>query len=248
VRDRRSASPALSPTSCKLKVDVFVVGAPGAVKKASKTIPIVFVITHDPVAAGYVDSLARPGANITGLTRLTRDLSEKRLELLKETVPTISRVGGIWSGAGSGFKRYEAAARTLQIPLHSLEVRSPNPNIEGAFQAAKKAGVNGVVTVTNIRITGYLKRIAEVANNRLPSMYERSEYVEAGGLMSYGASDDLFRRAVIYIDKLLKGAYPANLPVEQPKKFELVINLKTAKQISLTIPPHVLARADRVIR
>jgi putative tryptophan/tyrosine transport system substrate-binding protein len=249
VRDRRSASPALSPTSCKLKVEVLVVGAPGAVKKASKTIPIVFVITQDPVAVGYVDSLARPGANITGLTRLTRDLSEKRLELLKETVPTISRVGGIWSGAGSGFKRYEAAARTLQIPLHSLEVRSPNPNIEGAFQAAKKAGVNALLTVTNIRISAYLKRIAELANaNRLPSMFERSEYVEAGGLMSYGASDDLFRRAAIYVDKLLEGANPANLPVEQPTKFELVINLKTAKQIGFTIPPHVLARADRVIK
>jgi putative tryptophan/tyrosine transport system substrate-binding protein len=244
--------PSLVAELVQLKVDVLVVGSPGAVqeaKKVSKTIPIIFVITQDPVAAGYVDSLARPGGNITGLTRLTRDLSEKRLELLKEAVPSISRVGVIWSGAGNGFKRYEAAARTLQIPLHSLEVRSPKPNIEGAFQAAKKAGANAVVTVTNIRITGYLKRIAELANNnRLPSMFERSEYVEAGGLMSYGASDDLFRRAAIYVDKILEGANPANLPVEQPTKFELVINLKTAKQIGFTIPPHVLARADKVIR
>jgi putative tryptophan/tyrosine transport system substrate-binding protein len=244
--------PSLVAELVQLKVDVLVVGSPGAVqeaKKASRTIPIVFVITQDPVAAGYVDSLARPGGNITGITRLTRDLSEKRLELLKEAVPTISRVGVIWSGAGSGFKRYEAAARTLKIPLYSLEVRSPKPDFEGAFQAAKKAGANALVTVTNIRISAYLKRIAELANaNRLPSMFERSEYVEAGGLISYGASDKLFRRAAIYVDKILKGASPANLPVEQPTKFELVINLKTAKQIGFTIPPNILARADRVIR
>jgi putative ABC transport system substrate-binding protein len=244
--------PSLVAELVQLKVDMLVVGSPGAVqeaKKTSKTIPIVFVITQDPVAAGYVDSLARPGGNLTGLTRLTRDLSEKRLELLKEAVPTVSRVGVIWSGAGSGFKRYEAAAGTLKIPLHSLEVRSPKPDFEGAFQAAKKAGANALVTVTNIRISAYLKRIAELANsNRLPSMFERSEYVEAGGLMSYGASDELFRRAAIYVDKILKGAKPADLPVEQPTKFELVINLNTAKQIGLTIPPNVLARADRVIK
>jgi putative ABC transport system substrate-binding protein len=224
--------PSLVAELVQLKVDMLVVGSPGAVqeaKKTSKTIPIVFVITQDPVAAGYVDSLARPGGNITGITRLTRDLSEKRLD--------------------SGFKRYEAAARTLKIPLYSLEVRSPKPDFEGAFQAAKKAGANALVTVTNIRISAYLKRIAELANaNRLPSMFERSEYVEAGGLISYGASDKLFRRAAIYVDKILKGASPANLPVEQPTKFELVINLKTAKQIGFTIPPNILARADRVIR
>jgi putative tryptophan/tyrosine transport system substrate-binding protein len=202
----------------QLKVDVLIVGSPGAVqeaKKATKTIPIVFVITQDPVAAGYVDSFARPGSNVTGITRLTRDLSGKRLELLKETIPTISRIGILWSGAGNGFKRYEAAARTLKIVLHPLEVRSPKPDFEGAFQAARKVGVNALVTVTNIRISAYLKRIAELANkNRLPSMFERSEYVEAGDLMSYGASDDLFRRAAIYVDKILKGANPANLPVE----------------------------------
>jgi putative ABC transport system substrate-binding protein len=236
----------------QLKVDVLVVGSPGAgqeAKKATKTIPIVFVITQDPVAAGYVDSFARPGSNVTGITRLTRDLSGKRLELLEETIPTISRIGILWSGAGNGFKRYEAAARTLKIVLHPLEVRSPKPDFEGAFQAARKAGVNTLVTVTNIRISAYLKRIAELANqNRLPSMFERSEYVEAGGLMSYGASDDLFRRAAIYVDKILKGANPANLPVEQPTTFELAINLKTAKQMDFTVPPHVLARADKVIR
>jgi putative ABC transport system substrate-binding protein len=168
---------------------------------------------------------------------------------LKETIPTISHIGILWSGAGNGFKRYEAAARTLKIVLHPLEVRSPKPDFEGAFQAARKAGVNALVTVTNIRISAYLKRIAELANkNRLPSMFERSEYVEAGGLMSYGASDDLFRRAAIYVDKILKGANPANLPVEQPTTFELTINLKTAKQMGFTVPPNVLARADKVIR
>ena len=249
---RAQRVPSLVAELVQLKVDVLVVGSPGAVqeaKKASKTIPIVFVITQDPVAAGYVDSLARPGGNITGITRLTRDLSGKRLELLKETIPTISRIAILWSGAGNGFKRYEAAASKLKMALESLELRSPDPNIEGAIQAAKKVEANALVTVTNIRITGYVNRIAELANkNRLPSMFERSEYVESGGLISYGASDDFVRRTAFYVDKILKGANPANLPVEQPTKFELVINLKTAKQIGFTIPPNILLRADRVIR
>jgi putative ABC transport system substrate-binding protein len=208
------------------------------------------VITQDPVAAGYVDSLARPGGNITGLTRLTRDLAGKRLELLKEAVPTTSRVGVLWSGAGRGFKAYEAAARILKIPLQSLEVRTPNPDFEGVFQAAKKARANALISVSNIRIQGYEKRIADLAiQNRLPSMYETDRWVEVGGLMSYGADDaDSFQRAAVYVDKILKGTKPADLPVEQPIKFEFVINLKTAKALNLTIPQTVLFRADRVIR
>ena len=156
----------------------------------------------------------------------------------------------IWSGAGNGFKRYEAAARPLKIALQSLELRTPNPDIEGALQAAKKGEVNALITVSNIRISGYQTRIAELAaKNKLPSMHETSEYVESGGLMSYGADTaDSFRRAAVYVDKILKGAKPAALPVEQPTKFELVVNLRTAKQIGLTIPPNVLARADRVIK
>ena len=245
--------PSLVAELVQLKVDVLVVGSPGTVqetKRATKTIPIVMVITQDPVAAGYVDSLARPGGNITGLTRLTRDLSGKRLELLKEAVPTISRVGALWSGAGTGFKGYEAAARALKIPLQSLEVRSPNPDFEAAFQAAKKGRANALIAVSNIRLSGYQKRIADLAiKNRLPSMYETSRWVEVGGLMSYGASDaEGFQRAAVYVDKILKGTKPADLPVEQPTKFELVFNLKTAKALNLTIPQSVLFRANKVIK
>ena len=160
----------------QLKVDVLVVGSPGAVqeaKQATKTIPIVMVITQDPVAAGYINSLARPGGNITGVTRLTRELAGKRLELLKEAVPTTSRVGILWSGSGGGFKGYEAAAQTLKIPFQSLEVRTPNRDLEGVFQAAKKGRANALIAVSNIRLTGYHKRIVDLAiKNRLPSMYE----------------------------------------------------------------------------
>ena len=237
----------------QLKVDVLVVGSPGAVqeaKQATKTIPIVMVITQDPVAAGYINSLARPGGNITGVTRLTRELAGKRLELLKEAVPTTSRVGILWSGSGGGFKGYEAAAQTLKIPFQSLEVRTPNRDLEGVFQAAKKGRANALIAVSNIRLTGYHKRIVDLAiKNRLPSMYETDRWVEAGGLMSYGADDaDSFQRAAVYVDKILKGTKPADLPVEQPTKFEFVINLKTAKALNLTIPQSVLFRADRVIK
>jgi putative ABC transport system substrate-binding protein len=211
------------------------------------------VVAVDPVATGLVDSLARPGGNVTGLTRLTRELSGKRLELLKESVPALSRVGVLWEnapGPAIGFKEYETPARTLQLQLQSLEVRGPNPDLEGAFQAAAKGRAHGLITVTGALITRYSKQIAELAiKNRIPSMYERIEYVEAGGLMSYSTNDlEAFRRAATYVDKILKGTKPADLPIEQPTKFEFVINLKTAKQIGLTIPPNVLARADRVIR
>jgi putative ABC transport system substrate-binding protein len=240
----------------QLKVDILVSTAPsaiGAAKKATKTIPVVMVTTQDPVETGVIDSLARPGGNITGLTRLTRDLSGKRLELLKEVVPGISRVGllfGADSTTDIARKEYNIAARALKIRIQSLEVRGPNPDLKGAFQAAVKGRVSALITARTTALNPYPKNIADLAiKNRLPSMFEVSEGVEAGGLMSYAANDtEIYRRAAVLVDKILKGAKPADLPVEQPTKFEFVINLKTAKQIGLTIPPNVLVRADRVIR
>ena len=249
--------PGLVAELVQLKVDVLVTGlfpAIRAAKQATKTIPIVIVTAQDPVATGIIDSLARPGRNITGLTRLTVELSGKRLELLKEVVPGISRVGVLWdaSGPGSamGFREYETAARALKIQLQSLEVRGPNPDLEGAFRDAVKGRPNALVTILGQLLNRYRKQIADLAiKNRLPSMYEQIQYVEAGGLVSYASNDaDLYRRAATYVNKILKGTKPADLPVEQPTKFEFVINLKTAKQIGLTIPPNVLARADKVIR
>jgi len=249
--------PSLVGELMQLKVDVFISGnllAIRAAKQATKTIPIVMVTTADPVTAGLIDSLARPGGNITGLSRLNRDLRGKRLELLKEVVPRISRVGVLWDTSGTelatAFKDYETAARALKIPIQSLKVRSSNPDLEGAFRDAAKGRVSGLVTTRTAGLVPYPKKIAALAiKNRLPSMNEGSEWVEAGGLMSYAASDaDLFRRAAVFVDKILKGAKPAELPVEQPTKFEFVVNLKTAKQIGLTLPPNVLARADKVIR
>jgi putative tryptophan/tyrosine transport system substrate-binding protein len=241
----------------QLKVDVLVVvslPAIRAAKAATKTIPIVMVTVQDPVASGYIDNLARPGGNITGLTRLTRELSGKRLELLTEVVPGMSRVGVLWDAegqsAGIGFKEYEAAARALKIGLQSLGVRKPKPDFGGAFRVAIKGRSNALVVVRNPLITSNQKQIADLAiKNHLPSMNETSDFVESGGLASYSSNDaEQFRRAAYYVDKILKGAKPAELPVEQPTKFEFIINLKTAKQIGLTIPPNVLARADRVIR
>jgi putative ABC transport system substrate-binding protein len=241
----------------QLKVDVLVVASLPAIraaKEATKTVPIVIITVQDPVASGYIDSLARPGENITGLTRLTRELSGKRLELLSEVVPGMSRVGVIWDAegqsAGIGFKEYEAAARALKIGLQSLGVRKPKPDFAAAFRAAVKGRLNALVIIRNPLITSNQKQIADLAiKNRLPSMNETSDFVESGGLASYSSNDaDQFRRAAVYVDKILKGRKPADLPVEQPTKFEFVINLKTAKQIGLTIPPNVLARADKVIK
>jgi putative tryptophan/tyrosine transport system substrate-binding protein len=241
----------------QLKVDVLVSPTlPGirAAIQATKSIPIVMVTNQDPVAEGFVDSLARPGGNITGLTRLTRELSGNRLELLKEVAPTLSRVGVLLDAdsatAGNAFKDYEAAARALKIPLQSLEVRSSNPDFEKAFQAAAKQRVRALITLRNPVNIDNRNRIAELAiQNRLPSMSEGSVFVEAGSLVSYSSDEnDSFRRAAYYVDKILKGAKPADLPVEQPTKFELVINLKTAKQIGLTISQSVLYRADKVIK
>jgi putative ABC transport system substrate-binding protein len=253
ARPDRYASPVAELV--QLKVDVLVVRPLPvilAARQATKSIPIVILINGDPVAAGLIDSLARPGGNITGLATLQRELGGKRLELLKEVLPGISRAGvllGVGQSADA-LKWYEAPARAMKMQLQPLEVRGPNPDFDEAFQTAAKGLASAMITITNSLFSSHQKRIADVAiKNRLPSMHERSGYVEAGGLISYSSSDiESFRRAATYIDKILKGAKPADLPVEQPTKFELVINLKTAKQIGLAIPPNVLARADRVIR
>ena len=257
VEGKPDRIPGLVSEFVQLKVDVLVLVPLTSIriaKQATKTIPIVMVIADDPVKTGIVDSLARPGGNITGLSTLTRELSGKRLELLKEAVPGISRVGILWDvdnqGATISFKEYEATARALKIPLQSLEVRGPNLDLEGAFQAAVSGRVNAFITVRNSMLTRNAKRIADLAiKSRLPSMSDGTDFVEAGCLISYSSNAaENFRRAATYVDKILKGTKPADLPVEQPTKFEFVINLKTAKQIGLTIPPNVLARADKVIK
>ena len=240
-----------------LKVDVLVapiLPAILAAKQATKTIPVVMVAGVDSVASGIVDSLARPGGNITGLNTLSRDLGGKRIQLLTEVVPHLFRIAVLRDADSQntaiGFKEYETAGQVLNISVQPLEVRGLNPDVEGVIKSAVRGRANALVTITNANLFRYQKRIAELAiENRLPTMFEGHTWVEQGGLMSYSA-DDLaaFRRAAFYVDKILKGVKPAELPVEQPTKFELVINIKTAKQIGLTVPPHVLARADRVIK
>ena len=239
------------------KVDVLFLEnqvALRAAKKTTKTIPIVMVSSIDPVTAGHVDSLSHPGGNVTGLSQLSRDLSAKRVELLKETLPKMSRLAVLWDPEGPGprvaFKEYEVVARAFNLRFQSLELRATKPNIQNAFQAAKAERADAMIVVANPLIGVHRQTIVELATrNHLPLMVESGGFVEIGGLMSYGANGpDLFRRAATYVDKILKGAKPADLPVEQPTKFELVINLKTAKQIGLIIPPNVLARADRVIK
>jgi putative ABC transport system substrate-binding protein len=202
------------------------------------------------VAAGLVNSLARPGGNITGLTFLTRELSGKRLELLTEMIPRLSRVGILTVAGFTAFKDYEDAARGLKVPLQSLEVRVPTPDLPKAFQVAVKERVSGIIVTSVPGLSGYRQQIVDLAlQNRLPLMSESVLAVEAGGLVSYDANrDEVFKRAAVYVDKILKGAKPADLPVEQPTKFEFVINLKTAKALNLTIPQSVLFRADRVFR
>jgi len=248
--------PALAAELVQLKVDIFVaVGGPSvqAAKKATGTIPIVMTNSGDPVDQGFVASLARPGGNITGLSSLTHDLAGKRLELLKETVPKLSRLAVLWhpetTGSALAWKETQLVARELSLQLQSLEVRGPQ-DLHGAFQAATKERVQSFVALRSPIIAIERKQIAELAvKYRLPGMYDDRAYVETGGLMSYGTNQtELYQRAAVYVDKILKGAKPADLPVEQPKKFEFIINLKTAKQIGLTIPPNVLARADRVIK
>ena len=238
----------------KLKVDVIVTATrPGvlAAKNATSAIPIVFAAVGDPVRAGLVSSLARPGGNITGLSIIETELFGKRLELLKETFPKITRVAYFRDATsqGTGSAEMQAAARALGLQLQSLDVRSAK-DFDGAFEAVLKERAQALTTAASPVISANQQRIvAFAAKNRLPALYPYREFIEAGGLMFYGVSfSDLFRRAATYVDKILKGAKPADLPVEQPTKFEFVINLITAKQIGLTIPPNVLVRADKVIK
>jgi ABC-type uncharacterized transport system substrate-binding protein len=254
---RNDPIPSLVNELVQLKVDVLVVPvlpAIRAAKQATKTIPIVMVTQADPVATGIIDSLARPGGNITGLATLSRELSGKRLELVKEVVPRISRVAVLRDadseGAAMSLKEYEAVALSLKMPVQSLEVRGPKPDLEGAFQSAVKGRASALITITTSPLFRRQKQIAGLAaKSRLPSMFEGSTWVESGGLMSYSTNDlAVYRRAAVYVDKILKGAKPADIPVEQPTKFEFVVNVKTAKQIGLNIPQSVLFRADRVIK
>jgi len=249
--------PALVDELLQLRVDVLVLGpqpAINAAKKSTRTIPIVMISSIDPVAAGHVVSLAHPGGNLTGFSQLGRELSAKRVELLKEIIPRMSRLGIIWDSQGPGpkvaFKEYQSAARLFNLDLQSLELSGLNPDLEGAFKALKMGRRDALIVVSNPLIRFHEKRIIEFATlERVPSMYEDSSYVEDGGLLSYaGNTTEVYRGAANYVDKILKGAKPADLPVEQPKKFDFVINLKAAKQIGLTIPPNVLARADKVIK
>jgi putative tryptophan/tyrosine transport system substrate-binding protein len=240
----------------RLQVDVIVTAGPSAtrsVKKATVTIPIVMAFDYDPVGSGAIANLARPGANITGLSALYPEMSGKRLELLKEIVPKLSRVAVLGSstqpGNAQALKEMELAAGALGAQLQYLEVRAPK-DIETAFRAATQGRADTVLVLTSPVFVSQRTQLADLATkSRVPATYQASEYVEAGGLMSYGLNiADLHRRAARYVDKILKGAKPPDLPVEQPTKFELIINLKAAKQIGLTIPPNILARADRVIR
>jgi putative ABC transport system substrate-binding protein len=247
---------ALAAELVSLKVDVIVTGGPGstrATKEATSTIPIVMAQDNDPVANGFVASLARPGGNITGLATLAPELSGKRLELLKEIVPKLSRVAVLWSSTIPGnaqvLKEMELAAGALGVKLQYLDVLGPK-DIETAFRAASEGHADAVLALASPILESHRKQIADLAaKSRLPAIYYIREFVEAGGLMSYGVSvTDLDWRAATYVDKILKGAKPADLPVEQPTKFEFIINLKAAKQIGLTIPPNVLVRADKVIK
>jgi putative ABC transport system substrate-binding protein len=253
---KRDRLPALAAELVRLKVDVIVTAADPAIraaKRATGTIPIVMCTTGDPIASGLVVSLARPGGNLTGLTALGTELSEKRLELLKEAVPRASRVAVLSTPASPeaepSIKGMEAVAGSLGVQLRVVEIRDPT-ELEKAFTAIAREGAGAVMVLTSPIFTTHRRRIVELTiKHRLPAMYPISEFVDAGALMFYGASlPDMFYRAATYVHKILKGAEPADLPVEQPTKFEFVINLKTAKQIGLTIPPNVLARADKVIR
>jgi putative tryptophan/tyrosine transport system substrate-binding protein len=248
--------PALAAELVRLKVDVIVTVGAGltrSAKEATNTIPIVMAQESDPIGNGFVASLARPGGNITGLSTLSPEISGKRLELLKEIVPTLSRVAVLGTSTGPGKSQYqretELAAGALNVQLQYQEVQGTK-DIEVAFRAAKKARADAVLVLGGQVLNSHRTQIVDLAaTNRLPATYNAPEFVEAGGLMTYGATiTDMHRRAAAYVDKILKGTKPADLPVEQPTKFEFVINLKAAKQIGLTIPPNVLARADRVIR
>jgi putative ABC transport system substrate-binding protein len=248
--------PQLAAELVRLKVDVIVTGGePGirAAREATRTIPIVMALSGDPVATGLVASLARPGGNITGLSLVNLELGGKRLDLLKEAVPKVSRVAVLWNAANPvkalELKSTQVAAGALGVRVTSFEVRAP-ADFAPAFAAIAKARSNGLIPLVETLTIAHRRQIGELAlKNRLPMIAELREFAEAGGLMTYGPNQlDLYRRAATYVDKILKGAKPADLPVEQPTKYEMIINLKTAKALGLTIPQSVLIRADEVIQ
>ena len=248
--------PELAAELVRLKVDVIVSPGPGVtrpLKEATSTIPIVMAQDTDPVGSGFVASLARPGGNITGLASLAPEVGGKQLEFLKEISPKISRVAVIGNsttpGDAQAIRETVLTAGSFEVYLRYLDVLDPK-DIGTAFRTAAKGRADALLVLGNPILNNHRKQVVELAvKHRLPATYTRPEYIDAGGLMYYGTNyNDLFRRAATYVDKILKGAKPADLPVEQPKKFELIVNLKAAKQIGLTIPPNVLARADKVIR
>jgi ABC-type uncharacterized transport system substrate-binding protein len=247
--------PELAADLVRLNVDVIATGgtlAALAAKRATAKIPIVMMAAGDPLGSGLVASLAQPGGNVTGMSLMAPDLGGKRLELMKEVLPRLSRVAVLWNAANSYsalvFKETQAAGRILGIEVRSVEVRGPS-DFDSAFEATSRLRVDALITIEDPLTIGHRTRIAEfAAGQQLPSVHGVTEFVAVGGLISYGASlADLFRRSASYIDKILKGAKPADLPVQQPTKFEMVINLKTAKAIGLEVPAPVLARADEVI-
>ena len=250
--------PELAEELVRLRVDVLVASnatVAEAAKKSSATIPIVMAASGDPLGSGIVASLARPGGNVTGLYQYSPELVGKRLELLKEVLAKVTRFAFLNSADGtaarSGFEdQGKIAAKTLGVQFQLVEVKAPNPDLEGAFRVMVKDRIGALIISSAPLISFHRKWILElVEKNRIPAVYPDQEWATAGGLMSYGANIvDLYRRAAVYVDKILKGAKPADLPVEQPTKFEFIVNLKTAKQIGLTIPPNVLARADKVIK
>jgi putative ABC transport system substrate-binding protein len=251
--------PELAAELVSLKVDVILCSSTPpvlAAKKATTTIPIVMASSGDPVEAGLVASLARPGGNVTGLASYGPELAGKRLELLKETAPAVNRVGFLWFSAGPGIqarlqlKEVKSAALALNIKLEEIGTKVLPDDLDGAFRNAVLKQINAIITASQRVFSTERNRIVELAGKyRLPAIYPEEEFVESGGLMYYGTDRvDAYRRVAVYVDKILRGTKPADLPVEQPMKFEFVINLKAAKQIGLTIPPNVLARADRVIK
>jgi len=258
AEQKRERWPELAAELVRLKVDLIVVGGAGpalAVKSATTTIPIVMASSSDPVAAGLIASLARLGGNVTGNSGLAPELNTKRLEILKDAVPKLARVGLLrlaegYIGQDLQLKELRPAAVALKLKLEEIETQLDAKGLESAFQTAKQKQVGAIMTTSSPSFFGERKRIVELAGKyRLPAIYPQKDYVDEGGLMSYGVdSTDLYRRAAVYVDKILKGAKPADLPVQQATKFEFVINLKAAKQIGLTLSPEFLSRANRVIK
>jgi putative ABC transport system substrate-binding protein len=247
--------PELAAALARQRVDLVVVTSTPpalAASRATRTIPIVMVSAGDPLGAGLVASLARPGGNVTGFSSLSAELISKRLEILKDTIPKLARVGLLWPGVGqtSQLKEIRTTALALNLKLEEIKTKIDFEGLQNAFHTAKQKQVNAIMMTSNRPFFAQRKRITELAGKyKLPAIYFQKEFVDEGGLMFYGVDyDDLFRRAAVYVDKILKGTKPADLPVQQATKFEFIINLKAAKQIGITIPPSVLARADKVIK